>query len=67
MEKCGYTIRILQPAMSLVLPMSDKEESRGKEIDLVERKGIQSRIYQKLLFLCYKKEETLLRKTERNK
>lgn len=53
--------------MSLVLPMSDKKESRGKEIDLEERKGIQSRIYQKLLFLCYKKEETLLRKMERNK
>lgn len=67
MENCGYTIRILQPAMSLVLPMSDKKESRGKEIDLEERKGIQSRIYQKLLFLCYKKEETLLGKMERNK
>lgn len=53
--------------MSLVLPMSDKEESRGKEIDLEERKGIQSRIYQKLFFLWSKKEETLLRKMERNK
>lgn len=53
--------------MSLVLPMSDKEESRGKEIDLDERKGMQSRIYQKLFFLCSKKEETLLRKMERNK
>lgn len=37
--------------MSLVLPMSDKEESRGKEIHLEERKGMQSRAHQELFVL----------------
>lgn len=34
MEECGFTIRMLHPAISLVLPRRDKEESKGKKNSL---------------------------------
>lgn len=58
--------RCIQP-YPLFYPGGIKRTAEAKEIHLEERKGIQSGAYQKLLFLCYRTKEILLRKIERNK